>query len=78
MVRADDYVITDTKLLRELLIRNGLVIPDLNSKWCTKSMLLAVRNKEVFVLKQSQVIYRVCNRPPSVKFLAQKYQQYAD
>jgi len=48
MVKADDYVITNTKSLRELLIRNGLFLPDINSKWCTKIMLLAVRNKTVF------------------------------
>lgn len=77
-VRADDFVITDTKSLRELLIRNGLFLPDINSKWCTRLMLIAVRNKTVFAFKQSQIIYRVCTRPPSVKCLVKKYQWYAD
>jgi hypothetical protein len=48
MVKADDFVITNTKCLRELLVRNGLFLPDINSKWCTKVMLIAVRNKTVF------------------------------
>jgi hypothetical protein len=78
MVRADDFVITNTKCLRELLIRNGLFLPDINSKWCTKVMLIAVRNKTVFAFQQSQIVYRVCTRPPSVRCLAKKFQWYAD
>ena len=64
--------------MHELLTRSGLYLPELTSKWCTKQMLLDIRKKLVHTLKQSDIVFRICLKPPSSRALATKLQEYAN
>jgi hypothetical protein len=62
----------------ELLTRCGKFLPDENSKYVTEKQLLLVQKGQIFSMDQSQVLFRVCVRPPSKQVLIQKLLAYLE
>ena len=76
MVPLKDVHITSVAILHELLTRIGWSLPEKNSRIITQSYLLKVRDKKVYGLRQSDVVWAECTRPPSVAILTAKLEQY--
>ena len=62
----------------ELLTRCGKYLPDENSKYITEKQLLLIQQTQIFAMDQSQVVFRVCVRPPSKEVLVKKLLGYLD
>jgi hypothetical protein len=62
----------------ELLTRCGKFLPEENSKYVTEKQLLLIQQNQIFAMDQSQVVFRVCVRPPSKQVLIQKLMGYLD
>jgi hypothetical protein len=62
----------------ELLTRCGKFLPDPNSKYVTEKQLLLVQRAQIFAMEQSQVVFRVCVKPPSKEVLVQKLLGYLE
>ena len=60
----------------ELLTRDGMCCPALNSKFANKESLSAMFTGKIFRLRQEDVIYRECVKPPTKLVLVQKFLKY--
>lgn len=49
----------------ELQTRYGKFLPEESSKYVTEKQLLLIQQAAVFSLDQTQVVFRVCVKPPS-------------
>ena len=49
----------------ELLTRNGMCCPNINSKFVNKESLSAMYMGKIFNMRQQDVVYRECVKPPS-------------
>ena len=49
----------------ELQTRYGKFLPEESSKYVTEKQLLLIQQAAVFSLDQTQVVFRVCIKPPS-------------
>ena len=49
----------------ELLTRHGRYLPEYSSKYITEKQLLLVQQNKIFALNQSQVVFKLCVKPPS-------------
>ena len=58
------------------MIRHGKCLCKLNSRFCTLINLLKIRDGEIWVPNQSDIVYRECTRPPSCRVLADKIVKY--
>jgi len=76
IVPVNDVKISGTAMLHELMTRNGFFLPNLKSRYCTQKTMLQIRDGHLWSLRQDQVVYRTCTRPPSVNVLVQKLHNY--
>ena len=60
----------------ELLTRNGMCCPNINSKFVNKESLSAMYMGKIFNMRQQDVVYRECVKPPSKLVLIQKFLKY--
>jgi len=75
-VAADEVRIMGSRMLHELMTRNGYYLPTLHSRFCSQKTLLKIRAGEIWCPKQSQVVTRLCTRPPLVPVLVEKLHGY--
>ena len=75
-VPVHEVQIYSKKMLHELLTRKGFCLPKLSSAFITIEQLLLIRDGKIWSLKQNQLIYRECTRPPSIRVLADKLNAY--
>ena len=59
-------VVSTKKEYHAACIRNGLRMPDVNSKICTQEFMAEVRNGLVYVPKLKEVVLSPCPKPPTV------------
>ena len=71
-----DALVKDKKAYHELLVRNGYVLPDLDSKFVSSDNLISIQAKKLYGLKVNDVIYRQCVTPPSKQVLVDKLTIY--
>ena len=76
MVPINEVQISSVTMLHEMMTRNMFVLPALKCRWTTLQKLLQVRDGKLWGLKQPQVVFRICTRPPSCRVLAQKLDVY--
>ncbi len=62
----------------ELLTRHGRYLPEYSSKYITEKQLLLVQQNKIFALNQSQVVFKLCVKPPSKLVLIQKLVKYLE
>jgi hypothetical protein len=60
----------------ELLTRCGKFLPDENSKYVNEKQLILIQQNNIFNMDQSQVVFRVCVKPPSKQVLVEKLLVY--
>ena len=60
----------------ELLARSGKFLPEESSKYITEKQLLLIQANHIFTMDQSQVVFRVCVKPPRKLVLVQKLLSY--
>ena len=77
-MHADDAAIKDKRAYYELLVRQGFYLPKLSSKFINQKVLLFIRDKQVFVPLQTQVVFRLCSTPPTKEVMVDKYIKYAE
>lgn len=65
----DDYTLED---LYEILIRNGLALPQRGSHWLTKKLMLAMFKEEVYCPKYKELQPRPCPKPPTRSVLIEE------
>ena len=71
-----DALVKDKKAYHELLVRNGYVLPDIDSKFVSSDNLISIQAKKLYGLKVNDVIYRQCVTPPSKQVLVDKLTIY--
>ena len=76
MVALEDIKITGVAHLHELMTRNGHRLPDVKSRFVTLKHLLAIREGKIYGLRQKDVKYMICTRPPSARILCEKLHSY--
>ena len=76
MVALEDIKITGVAHLHELMTRNGHRLPHVKSRFVTLKHLLAVREGKIYGLRQKDVNYMICTRPPSARILCEKLHSY--
>jgi len=76
MVPLNEVKISSVTMLHEMMTRNSFVLPALKCRWTTLQKLLFVRDGKLWGLKQPQVVFRICTRPPSCRVLSQKLDDY--
>ena len=76
MVLLKDVQIKNVSMLWELMIRSGWDLPKRTSRYVTHRQLLLVRDHRIFGVKQKNVPYRVCTRPPTIAVLVLKLEDY--
>ena len=60
----------------ELMRREGYYVPAISSRFVNKRTLNMMYRGEIFSLRQKDVVYRECVKPPTKLVLVQKYEQY--
>ena len=60
----------------ELLTRDGMCCPALNSRFVNKDTLSQMYMNKIFRLRQEDVVYRECAKPPTKIVLIQKFLKY--
>jgi hypothetical protein len=53
-----DALVKDKKAYHELLVRNGYVLPDIDSKFVSSDNLISIQAKKLYGLKVSDVVFR--------------------
>ena len=76
MVPLNEIHITSVAMLHELMSRADYLLPALKCRWTNLQKLLDVREGRLWALKQSNVVYRCCTRPPCCRILALKLDDY--
>ena len=76
MIPLDDIMITGVAHLHELMTRNGHRLPHVTSRFITLKHLLAIREGQIYGLRQKDVVYKVCTRAPSARILCEKLHTY--
>ena len=75
-VALEDVKITGVPMLHELMTRNGHRLPDIKSRFVTLKHLLAIREGKIYGLRENDIKYKACTRPPSAKVLCEKLHTY--
>ena len=60
----------------ELMQREGYCLPDLSSKFVNQVTLTLMYTNKIYNLKQEDVVYRECVKPPSKQAMVAKLEQY--
>ena len=60
----------------EVLTRDGMCCPSINSTFVNKDSLSQMYMGKIFRLRQEDVVYRECVKPPSKLALVQKFHKY--
>jgi len=76
MVPLNEIKISSVQMLHEMMTRNLFVLPALKCRWTNLQKLLQVRDGKLWGMKQPQVVYRICTRPPSCRILCEKVDSY--
>jgi hypothetical protein len=53
-----DALVKDKKAYHELLVRNGYVLPDIDSKFVSSDNLISIQAKKLYGLKVADVVIR--------------------
>jgi hypothetical protein len=76
MIPLNEVKISSVSMLHELMTRADFLLPALKCRWTTLQKLLQVRDGKIWALKQRQVVYRICTRPPCCRILTLKLDNY--
>ena len=76
MIAMSEVRITSVAMLHEMMTRCGYSLPDLNSRYVTQKMLLGIREGKYYGLKQKDVVWAECTRPPTIPALVEKIHSY--
>jgi len=71
-----DALVKDKKAYHELLVRNGYVLPDIDSKFVSSDNLISIQAKKLYGLKVADVVFRQCVTPPCKQVLVDKLTLY--
>ena len=72
----NEVQISSVAMLHELMSRQDYMLPELKSRWTTLQKLLDVRDGKVWCPRQSQVVTRICTRPPCCRVLSIRVDHY--
>ncbi len=62
----------------ELLTRHGKCLPEYSSKYVTEKQLMLIQQNKIFSMDQSQVVFRLCCKPPTKLVLIAKLLKYLE
>jgi hypothetical protein len=60
----------------ELMRRDGFCVPALNSKFVNQVTLTQMYTGKIYNLRQENIVYRECVKPPSKLVMVQKLEKY--
>ena len=76
MIAMSEVRITSVAMLHEMMTRCGYSLPELNSRYISQKMLLGIREGKYYALKQKDVVWAECTRPPPIQTLVEKIHSY--